>query len=281
MPLPSELWLSIFGHLPLPDLLSVYHVDRQFRALVPNIEKGDNLILFNLAMEDMTRPVDTPYPISLADRLSYVNEVESTTIDKMPGFKVTIPELYRAVLTQWPVKRPPPGSTWPHAVRFHAMGYCSCDKEAYGDECQCKRRCVDEHNVMLFGSVLDMIWNDVHFDFHDESVGDCRYELFSNPPRLYTDLQNQQTLRFIRMYADDPRWTANGHSNSKWRRLDLPLLRMSRYHTEAEVLGETVGRDGESYMLLDGPARGEIHGWSMGWYDGFEATTYLEWRNDN
>ena len=130
---PSETWLSTFRHLPLPDLLSIYHVDRQFRALVPNIANGYNLLLFNLAMEDMARPIETPYPVALLHRLSYVNKIESTGTERMPEYKVTIPESYRTVLTQWPVKRPPPGSTWPHAVRHHAMGYCSCDKEMYGN----------------------------------------------------------------------------------------------------------------------------------------------------
>jgi hypothetical protein len=34
-------------------------------------------------------------------------------------------------------------------------------------------------------------------------------------------------------------------------------------------------------MVLEGPARGEIHGWeSGGWYNGFEAPSFLDWRYD-
>ncbi|KAJ7671957.1 hypothetical protein B0H17DRAFT_191886 [Mycena rosella] len=54
--------------------------------------------------------------------------------------------------------------------------------------------------------------------------------------------------------------------------------------------GLTMGRtsDGVFVMMLDGPTRGQIHGWDSGgdsWYDGFEAENfwdwnYLEWDRD-
>ena len=144
------------------------------------------------------------------------------------------------------------------------------------ETCGCKRRAVRYQNITLFTSILEMIRNNVHFDFNDTNHDDFRDGLFSSPPRFYTDSQNQHTLRFIRIHATDPRWEDGG----KWSKLYLPVLRMSRYYTEAGYHGES-GGSGEYVMILEGPARGEIHGWSWGWYDGFEATSFLEWKNDN
>jgi hypothetical protein len=269
MALPNELWLEVFENLPVRDLLSAYRVDRRWRSLVPSISESVRLTLFKLAIKDIERPSNGLHCVSLPDRISYVSEVEGSR-------GICIPEPYRTLLTEWPVARPPVGSHWPHAVRFHASGFCSCHRAMHESErCLCKEMEVATQNVTLTQSLLDIIRDDQPFDYHDPHK-DCRWELFSNPPRLHTDVQNDQTIRFILMHPP-AMWSRRGEHEHSWPVLKLQALRLSRY----TVVDDSSGVTGEFYMVLEGPARGEIHGWeSGGWYNGFEATSFLDWRYD-
>src|ERR1700722_4179337 len=131
MNLPAELWLHIFEYLHLAGLLSCYRVNRVWRALVPNIKDSIHLKFFNLALGDIAQPSNMPHTVSLRDRLSYVRDIEE-------AFGVLIPEPYCSCLTEWPIKRPPPRFHWPHSVRFHASGFCSCIRESHENKmCLC------------------------------------------------------------------------------------------------------------------------------------------------
>lgn len=253
--LPNELWLDIFYRLTLADLLSAYRVDRHWRSMVPNISESVRLKLFRLAIEDILveQPSDTPHTVTLHDRLSYVMDIEMS-------FDVLIPDPYRTCLMEWPVRRPPPRLHWPHAVRFHASGFCSCLGLLHR-ECYCHDERVQIQRLTIKKGLLGIIRRHEEFDYH--SSLDARYELFSNPPRLSTDSENEQTLRFIRIHPSGKMWSDRG----SWADLSVKALRLSRYIT------------GEFWMILEGPTRGEIHGWSEStWYDGFEATSFLGWR---
>lgn len=285
--LPSELWLQIFGDLGLSDLLSANHVNTHWRSLIPyGDSQSDSFILFRLAMKDMEKPLDCPNPISLADRLSYVKKIEETASTKVPLRRrdrhplPTIPEPYRMVLTEWPVSRPPPGFHWPHSVRHHATGYCSCIGEG---PCSCEAISVGTSLVMMMGSLRKMICDHEEFDFREIHT-DSRRDLFCTPPRLFTDEQNKQTLRFVRMHADESWWTRV----DDWQIMDVLVLRLSRYSFVQEV-DETpqyskYTKTGDFVMIMEGPARGEIYVWSPGhWprYNGFEAMGFLAWKYED
>lgn len=268
---PNELWINIFGHLPVTGLLSAYRVNQHWRSLVPYINDSLRRAIFNLVVRDIKEPSDSDvlHCVSLPDRISYVAEVEDS-------HGILIPEPYRTILTEWPIKRPPPGSHWPHAVRFHASGFCSCDRVMYDrGMCRCKENQVTNQNITLKHSLLEMIRRHESFDYH-EPHHDCRWELFSNAPRLITDSQNEQTIRFILKHPP-AKWRSppGVPDERRWPELGLRVLRLSRYtfaHDNSAVTGEF-------YMIVEGPARGEIHGWeSGGWYNGFEANSFLDWR---
>jgi hypothetical protein len=119
-----------------------------------------------------------------------------------------IPDPYRTLLLEWPNSHPPAGFYWPHALRFHATGFCSCPRYNHeSEQCFCKRFEINRVDVFLNGFLLDMIYRHEPFDFH-ERADDSRWELFSNPPRLHSPLQNEQTLRFLR-YLPEDKWTNN------------------------------------------------------------------------
>lgn len=266
--LPNELWIQVFNRLSFRDLFSVCRVNRQWRSLAPAIDESPHLVLLRIALGDIHQPPKSLYPLSLADRLSYVSKIESTA-------NITIPEPYRTVLTEWPAKQPPTGFHWPHAVRFHATGFCSCRNSGDDDaQCTCEVFACYKRGLMLRDSLLTLIRNNKPFDFHHPS-DDSRWELFSNTPRLHTDAQNEQTLRFIRAHQPGNMWSMSSPGGS-WQTLSLATLRLSHYacNDDSGVMGEFV-------MILDGPLRGEIHGWDMsGWYNGFEASSFLDWRYD-
>ncbi|KAJ7822423.1 hypothetical protein B0H13DRAFT_2127061 [Mycena leptocephala] len=253
-----ELLLQIFEHLSLRDLISATHVNQQWRLLVPKIDSPTRLRLLSLAFND----VDSPHPISLDVRTSYVHKVEKVETN----YNILIPEPYRTILTEWPTSQPPRGMHWPHSVRFHASGFCFCQRHMHwtSDEC----RCADNTEV----------WN-VELTLFDETFRrvvlegvlplETDFELFNNPVRLHTDAQNAQTMRFIRTHpAEGFQW------KERWARFAFRVLRLSRYQFDTAE-GNS---DGTFVMMLDGPTRGQIHAWSSeSWYDGYEAEDFWEW----
>lgn len=264
MSLPNELWLHVFEDLPLGDLLAAYSVCHLWRSLVPNTSPSLRHTLFALAIKDIEERSEVIHTVSHAHRLSYVTEIETTYI-------VSIPEPYRIILIEWPSKRPPPGFHWPEAVRFHATGECWCRFEGtLGEECRCTITRVNEHEALFITrSLLETIHKNEPFDFHDPA-SDARWELFSNPPRLHTDTQNERTLHFIRTHPPDM-WEA---CENGWTKLPLQCLSLSNYRSMG---GGQINGVGTFYMILQGPARGEIHAWG-GWYDGIEAKSFLDWK---
>ena len=73
------------------------------------------------------------------------------------------------------------------------------------ESCKCFE--VNRVDVFLDGFLLNVIYRHEPFDFH-ERADSSRWELFSNPPRLHSPLQNEQTLRFLRSLPED-KWTNN------------------------------------------------------------------------
>jgi hypothetical protein len=256
MTLPNELWLHVFGYLPLIDLLSAYRVNQHWRSLVPNIPESIRLTFFRLAIKSIEQPSNTLHTISITDRLSYLKDIEES-------FDVIIPEPYRTCLTEWPIKQPPPDLHWPHSVRFHASSFCTCFREMHENhECLCHRFRVQPQVLVITNSLLEIVRSQKPFDYHLD-CDDAREELFSYPPRLSTDSENDRTLDFIRIHSPGDMWSSHG----RWSHLKINALRLSRYTS------------GEFWMMLEGPTRGEIHGWSTStWYDGFEAKSFLDWR---
>ncbi|KAJ6498047.1 hypothetical protein C8R47DRAFT_1068942 [Mycena vitilis] len=84
------------------------------------------------------------------------------------------------------------------------------------------------------------------------SSGSARKLAVVQPPGpAYTEAQNAQTLRFIRAHPE-AEWSIKP---GPWSYLPF---RVSRYRFG---IGKEES-DGTFVMILDGPARGQIHGWS-------------------
>lgn len=258
MDLPNELWLKTFEDLPLQGLLASHCVSQLWRTLMPRIEGSIHLTLFSLAMKDIDERPDVAQPISLPARLACVAYTEII-------HNVCIPDPLRTILTEWPSQRPPPGFCWPDAVINHATGKCLCRySAASGESCQCSSWVLD-NRLDIVKSLREKIRRHEPFDYHAEDA-DSRWELFSNPPRLHTDAQNEQTLRFIRMHPHDMWYDSGKH----WTKLPVRCLVLYTCPTA----GDSV--PGRFCLVLEGPARGEIHAWASGWYQGFEAKSFLE-----
>jgi len=257
--LPIELILGILYHLPLPDLITLSHVDSRLRTLTPLVQHPVRRTLLCRIYKSTSKSIR----VSLPERQSYVVAIESE-------HSVIIPDPYRTLLLEWPNSHPPAGFYWPHALRFHATGFCSCPRYNHeSEQCFCKRFEVNRVDFFVDEFLLGMIHRHEPFDFH-EQADDSRWELFSNPPRLHTPLQNEQTLRFLRSLPED-KWINNSRH---WRQYHINALRMSRYTYEEDGWNT----DGEFYMVLEGQAKGQIHGWHVGgWYGGYEAESLFDW----
>ncbi|KAF7367507.1 F-box domain-containing protein [Mycena sanguinolenta] len=262
-----ELLLQFFESLPLRDLISATHVCQQWRALVPRIDSPTRLRLLGLSFCNVT----SPHPISLSVRISYVEKIETK-------YSVVIPEPYRTILTEWPSSQPPPGMHWPHAVRFHASGFCYCARQnnETPDICLCgEKDDVREMALTMFEDVFRLIVKDgvVPVGEHKQCAS---WELFDKPLRLHTPEQNAQTMRFIKAQP-----SAAVEWKGKWAYLKFSTLQLSRYHVHTpDEDGISQASDGTFVLILDGPSRGQIHAWSSGgdtWYDGFEAEDFWEW----
>ncbi|KAJ6513604.1 hypothetical protein C8R47DRAFT_1091403, partial [Mycena vitilis] len=253
-----ELVIQIFDHLSLPGLISASHVDSQWRALAPKIDSSIRRRLFALAF---TPVAECLHPISLSIRICYVDTVEAK-------YNVRIPEPYRTILTEWPSSGPPPGMHWPHAVRFHASGFCYCRPQTGECYCDSFRRDVYQVSISMPGGTYRAVVDEDRVPGPDD---DSSHELFDNPVRLHTAEQNAQTTRFIRAQpASAFQW------DSDWTAATFTALELSRYYFHED--GWT--SDGMFVMILTGPTRGQIHGWSSNgssWYDGFEAESFWEW----
>ncbi|KAJ7293941.1 hypothetical protein C8J57DRAFT_41421 [Mycena rebaudengoi] len=258
-----ELVIQFLEHLSLTDIISAMHVNQQWRALVPCISSPIRLRLLSLAFRD---GVQSPYPISIEHRQSYVHKVELK-------HEVVIPEPYRTILMEWPSSQPPPEMHWPHSVRFHATGFCYCPRHMYDNPDEC--RCADEEEVQ---TVSIMLPKDVLMLAMEEGRADKEkgWELFDNAPRLHTDAQNRNTIRFIRQHPiDEFPWKFEVWASLQFTVLDLSSMKY--YPTDAEDRTS----DGHFVMMLDGPTRGQIHAWSWSgssWYDGLEAEDFWDWK---
>ncbi|KAJ7480014.1 hypothetical protein B0H11DRAFT_1264161 [Mycena galericulata] len=263
-----ELVIQVLEYLPLRDLISASHVDQQWRALVPNIDSPTRSRLLGLAFKN----VESIHPISLSVRTSYVDKVESK-------YTVIIPEPYRTILTEWPASQAPPGMHWPHSVRFHASGFCFCPRQVQENPevCVCADAEVIEVAITIPGNIFKIVMDEARVpDDEDEPT----WELFNNPVRLYTEEQNVQTMRFIRAHpVEEFQWTGRRmgpRPRPGWARFFFKVLKLSRYafHTK---MGHS---EGTFVMILEGPTRGQIHGWSFSgrdWYAGFEAESFWDW----
>ena len=262
MCIPNELWLKIFEFLPLLDLFSAYSANQHWRSLIStwraDCKESLRLSLFSLALKDIDKMPDVTRQIGLSRRIAYTARIEAR-------HNITIPEPYRTVLTEWPSRRPVPGFCWPDISNHYLhpdTGECICRFDTFsGDTCQ--RQQVEERHLHIRASLLNKIRRHAPFDYHADD--ESEWELFDNPPRLYTDEQNESTRRFIRAHPESM-WKREG----EWEKLSMRCLNMvACYH------GSDSG--GRFCLILDGPARGEIHGWSYGGYQGIEAKSYLGW----
>ncbi|KAJ6498054.1 hypothetical protein C8R47DRAFT_1112707 [Mycena vitilis] len=159
---------------------------------------------------------------------------------------------------------------WSHSVRFHASGFCFCPRHMHGDpeECRCANKEVRDVVITMFAENFRFIMQ------HGTAPVDLphSWELFNNPVRLHAEDQNAQTLRFICAHPE-AEWNIRG------RCVDLPfrVLQLSRYREYGRT-GEF--SDGTFVMILEGRARGQIHGWPSNgftWYDGYEAESFWDW----
>ncbi|KAF7968046.1 hypothetical protein HWV62_32110 [Athelia sp. TMB] len=259
MQIPNELWLKIFELLPIPDLFSAYSVNQRWRSLIStwriDRKKSLRLSLFSLALKDIDEMPEVAHHIGLSQRVAYVDDVETT-------HNITIPEPYRTVLTEWPSRRPVPGCCWSDFLLYHATGQCACRFDASsGELCQCDKQ-VEVRHLHIRSSLLEKIRRHEPFDYH--ALDESQWQLFDSPPRLHTDEQNEKTLSFIRAHPESM-WERYGW----WERLHVRCLHLFSCSDGWEAGGFS--------MILDGPARGEIHVWAYGWYQGIEAKSYLEW----
>ncbi|KAJ7671938.1 hypothetical protein B0H17DRAFT_1208864 [Mycena rosella] len=214
------------------------------------INSPTRLRLLGLAFNNT---VESPHAISLSTRISYVNKVETT-------HDILIPDPYRTILTEWPHRNPQLGCTG----RI-LCGSLPPDSASVLDKTTRTQKCASLFNLVMVENKVPL----------------GRWELFNHPIRLYTRDQNAKTMRFIRAHpADGFQWTQNG----SWASFNFKVLILSRYR----LTSRQGTSDGVFVMMLDGPTRGQIHGWDSGgdsWYDGFEAENlwdwnYLEWDRD-
>jgi hypothetical protein len=262
---PPELLLEVFQYAQLPELIAAYRVNQRWRATAPHIASSLRLRLFRICFHDRASHSD-PYPLALAARRAYVQHVEDKTGCRLP-------DDYRTVLAEWPVRCAPPGIHWPHAARFFVDGDCSCSHSLIPSyRCRCATDDVQDCTVHIPRSLREEI-----FDLRDPwkfnpRGPDFRWTLFRNPPRLVTPEQNLQTLRFLR--AHHVSCWSESEKVTEWTTLSLKCLRLSPY----QPLTDPRSMSGEFYMVLEGPCRGQVHGWSsVGWYDGHEADSFLGW----
>jgi hypothetical protein len=282
--LPPELILDILQDLSVPDLLLARQVNSQYRTLTLHIDNPLRLRLLRLALEMIRHPLqlynayesDPSRLVPLIDRIAYVVYIESK-------HNIRIPEPYRTVLKEWPVSRPPNGHHWPHAVRFFSNGFCSCRRHFFENNyCRCEDREVYTESVTMSIELFDRIFEGKTFNrgyrTSDRDVYAKHWEIssFSHPSRLnwHAPEQDDETRRFLLAY---PR-TAYETTNFSLLQLKVKVLRLSRY-----CVGE--GQDGYTsgnfVMVLEGPCAGQIHAWGNGWwYDGFEASSFLDWKHD-
>lgn len=264
--LPEELSLELLEFFELPGLISAYRVDRRWRSLVTHIHSPLRLEFFNLAFHEASSHPNN-YPVSIDVRQRFVKHVEDRV-------GCSLPDDFRFVLTEWPVRCPPPGYHWPHSLRFFADGFCSCNRRENQDYmCLCEQATTSGCALVVEGPLRDEIRRcGKDFDPHaDVDADDSRWDLFMNPPRLFLPEHTAQTVRFI-LAHDNMEW-----SSTRW--MHLKTLRLSPYYAVCFTDGERAAGTGEYYLILDGPCRGQIHAWKPGsWYDGFEAENFLEWR---
>ncbi|KAF7331425.1 F-box domain-containing protein [Mycena kentingensis (nom. inval.)] len=255
-----ELVLQMLPHLELRDLISAMHVNAQWRALVPKIDSPTRIRLLGLSF----RSSPTPWPISLRTRQNYVQKVEAKLTDP-------IPEPYRTILLEWPSSHPPPGMHWPHSVRHYASGFCFCFHEQYEDEgsCHCAENEVGLRKLKVAKPVFEWVVErgtaPVHLDH--------AHEIFEYGVRLQAP-SHAQTVRLIQGYREAFRNPAG----SAWCRCNFQVLELSRYYVDAVVDNEDLFSAGVFVMILEGPARGQVHAWQEStWYDGYEAESFWDW----
>lgn len=258
--LPNEIWVMVFSLLGFIDLFSAYRVNRHWRTIIPHVKKSDALTLFTLMVKATKQSdSDTHDSLTLARRQCFVNEFEGL-------FRVTIPELYRSFLTGWPSERSPPGLDWPHAL--------VCERSAYSSDW------TGLANINLLPFVHSFIVLDKSTRSkiqQGENLTSSEWQSFSDrePLRHITDAQNEETLRFFREYEDN--WTGvddpsvHGNIHALRDSLEIGAIRLS--HCVCD------GLSWEFRMILDGPAKGQVHAWGgAGGYKGFEAMSFVEWK---
>ncbi|CAF1656651.1 unnamed protein product, partial [Didymodactylos carnosus] len=166
----------------------------------------------------------------------------------------------------WPSRYPLPGSQWPDTLCWYTNKQCT--RCSLGNElCTCYHpELVGDYDITLTRSVFSSIINNQPILISDEHS--FAWELFDNPPRMSGEHSEKQTKRMIRLYADTMKQRPN---SSLWVSLYIKCLPLCLYNTE---------EDGEGWfcLVLGGKAKGEIHGWKAGWYDGWEANSFLEFR---
>lgn len=245
--------LLILMQLSLKELITAYHVNQEWRFLVPKIGPCTRLALLRLAFGNdvCTGRVELSHEkIPLPTRQQFASSVAHHT-------GLELPETFRIFITEWPRAQAPRGAHWPYIIHIKDMDFGFHEK-----------------HVAISTVDLEAI-------VRGERIS-SQHRLFNSRPRLNTPRQIEQTARFLRAHDR----TSFNETSPGMQSLTCKVLALDNYNyyhvgdtVEDEPNWRQMEKAGWFYLILAGPCNGQIHAWShIGDYAGFEAENFVEWR---